>query len=294
WNRQRKYRCKNPRSIRVVTEWLITQKPTFLTELLALPPRESHQVQSKLSLLAQDPTPDGKVKKQLKNWTPPLYRLRCGNYRIFYAIHRPYISLLALRRRSEDTYDEDIESESLGGFAPEPTVRVQNSKTEWRDILAEQPTTLLPRPIDRRLLQQLHVPEQYHARLQNITTQEELLGCKGVPDEILLRLDEAIFERPMKDVMEQPDLVSYHVDDLFRFKEGDLAGFLLKLSPEQERLVMLNIAGGTPTLVKGGPGSGKSTVALYRAAALARRLENSQPAPILFTTYTNALVSFSR
>src|SRR5262249_27765343 len=113
-------------------------------------------------------------------------------------------------------------------------------------------------------------------------------------DEILLRLDEAIFERPMKDVMEQPDLVSYHVDDLFRFKEGDLAGFLLKLSPEQERLVMLNIAGGTPTLVKGGPGSGKSTVALYRAAALARRLENGQPAPILFTTYTNALVSFSR
>jgi hypothetical protein len=27
-------------------------------------------VQGKLSLLLQDPTPDGKLKKQLKNWTP--------------------------------------------------------------------------------------------------------------------------------------------------------------------------------------------------------------------------------
>ena len=101
-----------------MTDWLITQKPTFLSELLALPPKESHQVQEKLSLLVQDPTPDGKVKKQLKNWTPPVYRLRCGNYRIFYAFNRPYVSLLALRRRSEDTYDEHIEAEDLGGYAP--------------------------------------------------------------------------------------------------------------------------------------------------------------------------------
>jgi superfamily I DNA/RNA helicase len=45
-----------------------------------------------------------------------------------------------------------------------------------------------------------------------------------------------------------------------------------------------------PTLVKGGPGSGKSTVAIYRAKAL---YENGARR-ILFTTYTNALVEFSR
>ena len=110
-----------------MTDWLITQKPTFLSELLALPPKESHQVQEKLSLLVQDPTPDGKVKKQLKNWTPPVYRLRSGNYRIFYAFNRPYVSLLALRRRSEDTYDDGIEAEDSRRVCPSNTVSAVRS-----------------------------------------------------------------------------------------------------------------------------------------------------------------------
>jgi len=50
-----------------------------------------------------------------------------------------------------------------------------------------------------------------------------------------------------------------------------------------------------PTLVKGGPGSGKSTVALYRARALVEHaLETRGEVPeLLFTTYTNALTNFS-
>ena len=37
--------------------WLLTFKPTFLTELTALPPKESKQVTEKLEALSQDPTP---------------------------------------------------------------------------------------------------------------------------------------------------------------------------------------------------------------------------------------------
>ncbi|MGF1674334.1 MAG: UvrD-helicase domain-containing protein, partial [Rivularia sp. (in: cyanobacteria)] len=51
-----------------------------------------------------------------------------------------------------------------------------------------------------------------------------------------------------------------------------------------------------PSLLKGGPGTGKSTVALYRTRAILEILQNqgvSQP-KILFTTYTNALISFSQ
>ena len=53
--------------------------------------------------------------------------------------------------------------------------------------------------------------------------------------------------------------------------------------------------GGGPTLVKGGPGTGKSTVALYRVRAMVEALKaRAWPSPrILFTTYTNALVTFS-
>ena len=48
-------------------EWRITQKPDFFKVLLALPPKETHQVLEKINLLVQDPTPDAKVKKQLKH-----------------------------------------------------------------------------------------------------------------------------------------------------------------------------------------------------------------------------------
>ena len=74
-----------------------------------------------------------------------------------------------------------------------------------------------------------------------------------------------------------------------------MLGFLLRLSPEQERFVSWAIRATGPTQVKGGPGTGKSTVALYRVRSLIEKLRKmGQPAPsILFTTYTNALKKFS-
>lgn len=276
-----------------MSDWLITQKPTFLSELLALPAKESHQVQEKLAALIKDPRPDGKVRKQLKGWSPPLYRLRSGNYRIFYTYDDRYVSLLALRRRSEDTYDEEIEAEDLGGLNLGDPVRTL-PQVSWEGMLqADQPpATPLPQPIDESLLERLRVPAQFRAALLKVTSREALLGCSSVPDDYLLQIDEVLFERPIEEVLEQPDLVSGSVDDLFRFKEGDLAGFLLKLSPEQQQLVILNLGQPGPTLVKGGPGSGKSTVALYRAAKQVERLPPGSK--VLFTTYTNALVAFSR
>src|SRR5207237_10093800 len=95
----------------MTTEWRITQKPDFFKALLALPPKETHQVLEKINLLVQDPTPDAKVKKQLKYMNGKLHRIRSGDYRIFYTFEQPYISILALRRRDDDTYDEDIDAE---------------------------------------------------------------------------------------------------------------------------------------------------------------------------------------
>ena len=48
----------------MANEWRVTQKPDFFKALLALPPKETHQVLEKVSLRAQDPTPDAKIKKQ--------------------------------------------------------------------------------------------------------------------------------------------------------------------------------------------------------------------------------------
>ncbi len=90
------------------SEWVPTFKPSFLLQLQALPAKEMQQVMGKINMLLEDPLSHGKVKKQLTHINRDLYRLRSGYYRIFYTISDPYISLLKLDRRDDDTYDDDM------------------------------------------------------------------------------------------------------------------------------------------------------------------------------------------
>lgn len=284
----------------MTTTWLTTMKPNFQLQWLALPPRESRQVLAKITLLAQDPTPDAMVKKKLKYLDGKLHRLRVGSYRIFYTFEQPYISLLALDRRDDDTYDAAIEAEFLGGLDPHFEAQPAAVQPDWERIFTrvepEAEKRKLPEPITIELLGNLKVPANFHARLLRLDTQEDLLSCPGVPDEILLQLDEYMFGRPLEQVIQQPDYLLGDINDLLRYKEGELLGFLLKLSPEQEKYVTWAMNAAGPTLVKGGPGTGKSTVALYRVRNLLELLKKQgQGVPrILFTTYTNALVRSSQ
>ncbi len=281
------------------TQWLITQKPDFIHSLLALSPKETHQVLEKINMLAQDPTPDAKVKRQLKYMDGKLHRIRSGDYRIFYTFEYPYISILALRRRDDDTYDEDLDVEFLGGLDPqfEDMSPVKAAQSNWEKWLApkEPEKRRLPEPITKELLANLRIPQESHARLLPIQTREDLLDCPGVPDDYLLLIDEYMFERPLVQVLQQPDFLLGDVNDLLRYKEGELIGFLLKLSPEQEKHVNWGMKGSGPTLLKGGPGTGKSTVALYRVRSIVQELREKGLGEfrILFTTYTNALIKLS-
>ena len=58
-----------------MSEWLFSFKPTFLHELQGFEPKESAQVLKKIDLLAQDPTPDAKTKKQLRHLGGKLHRV---------------------------------------------------------------------------------------------------------------------------------------------------------------------------------------------------------------------------
>jgi superfamily I DNA/RNA helicase/mRNA-degrading endonuclease RelE of RelBE toxin-antitoxin system len=276
-------------------EWLVTMKPSFTNEWLALPPKEIHQVLEKIKLLEQDPTPDAKAKKQIKKYKAQhLYRIRCGVYRIFYTFRDPYVSLLALLRRKEDTYYEELDVEFLGGFDVELEDHPRAVQPDWERIFAprEPEKKRLPEPITAELLANLHIPQEYHARLLAVATEDDLLDCPGVPNEHLSLLLEYMFPKPLDQIMQQPDLLLDELDDLLRFKEGELLSFLLRLSPEQERFVSWALRATGPTQLKGGPGTGKSIVALYRIRSLVRKLlEMGEPAPrLLFTTYTNALI----
>src|SRR5438067_3654303 len=153
----------------MTTEWRITQKPDFYKALLALSPKEIHQVLEKINHLAKDPTPDAKVKKQLKHMNGRLHRLRSGNFRIFYTFEQPYISILALRRRDDDTYDEDMDVEFLGGLDPQLDEATSGKvgQPDWERLLAprEPEKKRLPEPLTEELLNNLHVPKACHVRL---------------------------------------------------------------------------------------------------------------------------------
>jgi len=280
--------------------WFLNIKPTFLSELLALPPKEALQINKKLLLLTEDPTPDAKTKKQLKYLDGKLHRLRAGDYRVFYTFEEPHISVLALRRRDDTTYDEDIEPEKLRGPAPQFIATAQPPTSHWDRWLTPEPkgkkkkSTPLPRAIDDALLNALSIPKAFRKALVAIATEDELLDCP-VPANILDRVMDAVLARPLEQIVTQPDLVVEHPDDLVRFREGELLGFLLRLNPEQEKFVSWAIKGKGATLLKGGPGTGKSTVALYRVREMLRTYQKNGIAEprILFTTYTKALTRVS-
>ena len=227
--------------------------------------------------------PDGKAKKQLKYVNRDVYRLRCGDYRIFYTFRDPYVSLLKLDRRDDDTYEGDVDAEYLGGFDPELGSLVEEKHPNLF-APAEAEKKVLSEPITLEFRKNLRVPEDYHTRLLAIQTEDELLDCIDVPAEHMLQVLDYMFPPTLAQVLEQP---TYHVDeldDLMRYKEGELLGFLLRLSPEQERFVSWAIRANGPTQVKGGPGTGKSTVALYRVRSLVKDCVRwDSPRPLFFS-----------
>lgn len=108
-----------------------------------------------------------------------------------------------------------------------------------------------------------------------------------MPDRFLNVILDNLYPRAIAEIDRQPEFVLNQPEDLDRYFAGDLSAFLLKLSDEQEKLIQFG-SNGT-VLIKGGAGTGKSTLALYRI----KKLVDQGYISILFTTYTNALVSYS-
>src|SRR3954454_2075072 len=94
---------------------VLSMKEGFLAEWLALPAKEQAQIGAKLKMLTADPKPDAKVKKQLKYLNREVFRIRSGDYRVFYTFDDRFVSVLKVDRRDDETYDSGIEAEYLGG-----------------------------------------------------------------------------------------------------------------------------------------------------------------------------------
>lgn len=275
----------------------IIHKPTFTNQLLVIPKERVIQILEKIEVLRDDPKPHGKLKKKLHGYKGDIYRLRSGDFRIIYTYGDGWVALLGVDAR-KDVYKGDklIAEETevdVAAFA-----NLENLLAPEKVLPPEpkpsQVETLLPVELTEELLDRLLIPKTCFSTLLACRTFDDLLEA-DVPGAVRDRLFDCITAPNFDQVLNQPSFVTGSPDELLRFKEGDLLGFLLKLNPEQERFVTWAINATGPTLLKGGPGTGKSTVALYRTREILKQLQaNGVSRPrILFTTYTNALVTFS-
>lgn len=283
----------------------LIHKPTFTNQLLAIPRERIGQVLAKIEKeLRPDPSPHDPIKKKLHGYQGKVYRLRSGDYRVLYTYGEGWVTLLGVDDR-KDVY----RGEQLVAEEPDIAVREIPSVDGWLEPKLTTPTwstaqtpqsmpvtselAPLPMKLTPDLLRRLQVPENYIATLCACSTFDDLFAVQ-IPEYLRERLFDNFTATNPDQVLRQPSYLTGSVENLLRFTEGKLTAFLLQLSPEQERFVTRALHAQGPTLLKGGPGSGKSTIALYRVQALVRDLAATPQPRILFTTYTNALVSASR
>ena len=279
--------------------WTITQKPAFLNDLVELPKDLQKNVSNAVADMTPDPvTPRGDTIKKLLGYTN-IYRYRLGDFRLIYAadLKAQMVNLLSVGPRGSVyqrfNYDGWDAPEAAVDFNPQLAEQV-----DWRDhphwFRPEPVADVLPRPLSAELLTRWGIDPAYHDILIPCRTGDELLETNNrVPDAVVERVMKGLYEPDAAELAAQPDLMLFDPKDLTRYAEGDLAGFLLRLDEQQEPLTRWALRG--PTLVKGGPGSGKSTVALYRVRAVVNHhlAKRGHVPSVLFTTYTNALINAS-
>lgn len=283
-----------------MSTWTVTFTDNFLNELLNLPPDVSRRVTRKVRILETDPILAGGDAKKLQGYQD-VYRVRIGDYRLLYTFGQGWVKLLRVRHRNEvyngialtpDTppppsplIEREQQETHVAVLIP---VKVHSSQSAPVDAVTNRTTTTaLPYELTESLLKQWHIPSEYWCDLLNVPNSEAILELP-LPDKLLNRILDNLFPRSIEEIAAQAEYVLQQPEDLDRFVEGDLIDFLLKLDPEQEKFLDSTSKG--LMLIKGGPGTGKSILALYRV----KKLVEEGKTPILFTTYTNTLVNYSR
>lgn len=198
-------------------------------------------------------------------------------YRLFYRYDElACLCLLDLRPRDKHTYQNiSLLSESLLFSIPEEIDQEENGNLNVQNFLS------------REQIQQCGVDTKYHDYLLSLQNEEELLySTHQVPEEVILKIIDTL-DRTIDAVSKETyyEIVSPEsLVDLCR--TGELNKFLLNLSNEQKEILKLDC--DRPILIKGGPGTGKSILAIYRV----KKLVESGVRNILLTTHTETLVDY--
>ena len=283
--------------------FLIAMKSSFLPDFVQLDRNTQKSVKFALAELEDKPvTPRSDKIKRLK-YHERLWRYRLGDLRLVYAAYpeRKLVQLISIGHRS-DVYDrlgyqpDEPEYDDYSLVLEQALDPEGETPPEWLQYIQppedETHQRALPYRLTPERLNQWLIPENLHYHFLGCETEEDLISC-GAPDNYIYHIIDCLWPPSANELVDDPNYVLQKADDLERYAQGSLRAFLLLLDSDQEKFVDWALQG--PTLVKGGPGSGKSTVALYRVRALIESAAKKQETiKVLFTTYTNALIGFSK
>lgn len=244
----------------------------FLNALLDLPEIVSTKLPNVIEAIQ-----NGHRKGSCKINNGEFYRIRITiKYRLFYRYDNGCVDLLDIPRRTECTY------KGVGDLLDKPLFEFEDDKQSD----PHQEYLLSKKQLDR-----WKIPVEYYRYLLELRNEEELINLIDRHPEIdwkhISKIID-ILDRTIKDVGEE---TCYEIDspeslvDFYHAKET--TKFLLALSDEQKRI--LDLGYEKAILVKGGPGTGKSILALHRVKRL---VENRKVKKILLTTHNDTLVDY--
>ena len=284
----------------------------FFAEIGASPKSVLKKVTSKLrSTLTDSPDKGSSIIKKLTGYKN-LWRMRFGDYRLVYRIDRDpdKVTLLMIGTRGSiyDRLDRGADGgPSLSIVAnhpeflepePEPAQIGQAAMSlAFQDVEEHEPDSPLPVELTAEKLSKWNIPEELHKHLVGVASEGDLLELEGAIDsEWHQRILDLVYPRSISEVLEQPTRLAGTTAEMEAGAAGEmnLAAFLLQLDDEQDAFLTAFDRGKAegPWLVKGGPGSGKTVLALYAIRDVVQRARDTgEESRILFTTYTRALAT---
>ena len=236
--------------------------------------------------LRNNPEEPPEIKK-LRGWKD-VYRLKIlQDYRAIYRVDRDskVVTLLIVGHRSKvyEQLGHDMEKDQpsariIANEQAHPLLERRPEPEEfgqaYQRVLNEPPPPEpegthdepLPNTFNAELIDRLSIKPPHRSELLKCRTEGQLLDCP-VPDDVKKKILDALYPKHIEQIVDEPKREVDSAESLQQLAEGtrSLDSFLLTLDDTQkpltERFNGNNLQG--PWLVKGGPGSGKSTVALY-------------------------------
>lgn len=300
----------------------IAQSEGFPFELARAPKKVQHAIRKTVyaELRSRPDKPDPPRIKRLRGYKN-LWRYRVSDdYRLVYYLDVSSKCVIIQMLGPRATVYERLGRDASGApatrivaCAPELLEREPTPEERGNAILAEakKPEPVpsaadapLPEALTVANLRSWGIPEQYHALLVSAQSQNDLIALFGsVPDSVMDRVLNALSPPRIEEITQRPVRMTGNPEAMFEAAEGTrpLTSFLLRLDDDQKAFVgrFEREAPKGPWLIKGGPGSGKSTVALYCLRALMRHAseqlyQSREPLRLLFTTFTRSLTSASQ